>query len=70
MPSGAAPPLSNPKRRFYRVVSTAIDTNGNGLFDWWELQNGISAFAVANTQGYESGDADPDGDGLSNAGEQ
>jgi hypothetical protein len=31
-------------RYFYRVVERPIDTNGNGLYDWWELANDYDPF--------------------------
>ncbi|MBP7951241.1 MAG: hypothetical protein KA004_16445 [Verrucomicrobiales bacterium] len=53
-----------------RVRRQQIDTNGNGLFDDFELANEFSAFAVEGQSGYAAPSADPDHDGLTNAQEQ
>ena len=66
-PPGTPPPPPDPGvRRFFRVKQTAIDTNGNGLYDWWELQYGYSAFAREGEAGYAYLEGDPDNDGLTN----
>ncbi len=39
------------------------DSDGDGLYDWWEETWGIDPFDASEAQG---GSADPDGDGLSN----
>ncbi len=43
------------------------DTDGDGLFDGWEVRYGLNPL---NRTGLDSGPADPDGDGLSNLEEQ
>ena len=60
------PPLTTPVRRFYRVKQTAVDSNGNLLWDWWELQNGYSAFAALGDPNYADPNGDSDGDGRTN----
>ena len=68
-PYVTTPPVdpSSSERRFLRVTRAAIDTNGNGLPDWWELQHGYSAFAASNDDPRFADPAgDTDGDGLNN----
>ena len=66
---GTIPPMDDSIRRFLRVKATEIDSNGNFIADWWELQYGYSAFAQEDEAGYAHPTYDPDGDGLSNLGE-
>lgn len=73
-------PLGDPQsgmHRFYRVIQTAIDTNGNGLYDWWELENPLDAehplnpfVTDVNDPGYGNPFGDPDKDGLNDDEEQ
>jgi hypothetical protein len=60
-------PSAPATRQFLRVTEHLIDTNRNGLWDWWELANNFSPFAGINQTGYADPNADPDGDGLTNA---
>jgi alpha-tubulin suppressor-like RCC1 family protein len=41
------------------LISTDADTNGNGIPDWWEIQNGLDPIAAIDT------DVDSDVDGYS-----
>lgn len=45
---------------------SALDSDGDGLPDWWETANGLDPY---DPDGAESGYGDPDGDGLDNWGE-
>ncbi len=67
--TSASQALSSPKR-LLRVRRQQIDTNGNGLFDDFELVHGFSAFAAEGQSGYAAPSADPDHDGLTNTEEQ
>jgi len=50
--------------RLARVTLTGVaDTDGDGLPDFWETQNGLSP---TNSTGLDGADGDPDGDGFSN----
>jgi hypothetical protein len=35
-------------RYFYRVIERQVDTNGNGLYDWWELDQNYDPFLALN----------------------
>ena len=43
------------------------DTDGDGLGDLWEVENGLNP---ADASGANGAQGDPDGDGVSNAAEQ
>jgi hypothetical protein len=65
------PPSSDSGQRvFYRVTELGIDTNGNGLYDWWENQYGYNAFHTTTDPRAANPDADDDTDGLTNIQEQ
>jgi len=50
--------------RLARVTLTGVaDTDGDGLPDFWETQNGLSP---TNSTGLDGAGGDPDGDGFSN----
>ena len=50
--------------RIVRVTLTGVsDTDGDGLPDFWENQNGLSP---TNASGFNGATGDPDGDGFSN----
>ena len=69
-PQPPPPELPGGGRAFFRVWQKEIDTNLNTLFDWWELQNGYSAFALVGETGHADANGDDDGDGSTNAQEQ
>ena len=70
-PAATTPPSNNPSiSKFARIRRTDIDTNQNGLWDWWEWQFGYGPFAQLGQPGFASGEADDDGDGLNNSEEQ
>ena len=48
------------------LAAEEADTDGDGLPDGWESENGLNPFSAAGVHG---GQADADGDGLSNYGE-
>ncbi len=62
-PENPPPPVAA-QHFFYRVTAAGIDTNGNGLMDWWELGNGFNAFAILGAAGWADPFADADADGL------
>ncbi len=66
-----APSNTPSNSKFARVRRTAIDSNGNGYPDWYELENFApgSVFAPEGSSLYVSGNADADGDGFT-AGEE
>ncbi len=53
--------------RTTRRVTIAPDSDGDGLYDLWELRNGFSFRDSSGSQGYSG---DPDGDGWTNYQEQ
>jgi hypothetical protein len=48
-------------------LATASDSDGDGLPDWWENQNGLSSTDNGNLNIANGSAGDPDGDGLANA---
>ena len=46
--------------------ASALDSDGDGLNDWWEMANGLDPYSA---DGDDGGYGDPDGDGLDNWGE-
>ncbi len=64
------PSADSGQRIFYRVTERGIDTNGNGLYDWWENQYGFNAFYGASDPRAASAIADLDADGRTNLQEQ
>ncbi len=63
-------PLPASSRRFYRVRPIAVDSNDNGLFDWFERSMATSPFYAAADPRAPQPTADPDSDGLTNLQEQ
>ena len=54
--------------KFARVRRVATDSNGNGIFDAWELANGYAPFALPGQFAYFAPDqADSDNDGFTDA---
>ena len=54
--------------KFARVRRAPIDSNGNGIFDAWELANGYAPFALPGQFAYFAPDqADSDNDGFTDA---
>jgi|GEM_PF-1708033 len=45
----------------------AVDSDGDGLPDWWEIQNGLNAGDNGSVLAANGGPGDPDSDGLTNA---
>ncbi len=64
------PPASEPERWFYRVIKRQIDTNGNGLWDSFELENYFDPFALENIGNWMNPEDDFDNDGVLNIHEQ
>ncbi|MGI5868331.1 MAG: PKD domain-containing protein [Kiritimatiellia bacterium] len=46
--------------------AAALDSDGDGLPDWWEMANGLDPYSA---EGDDGGYGDPDADGLDNWGE-
>ena len=65
MPTATASPM--PSNSSPAAVSTAADTDGDGLFDLWEIEAGLSPTDATGANGAAG---DPDGDGIANLAEQ
>lgn len=59
-----SPPVPPGPKSLIRLRRTAIDSNGNGIPNWWEIQNNFEDLAA-----FDASQSNPDGDGLSTADE-
>ena len=69
-PDDPSSPSNTPSNsKFARVRRVAIDSNGNGIQDWYEIENFAtgSQFAPPSSGIYVVGAEDADGDGFTNA---
>ncbi len=59
-----SPPVPAGPKSLIRLRRTAIDSNGNGIPNWWEMQHNFEDLAAFN-----AAQSNPDSDGLSTADE-
>jgi hypothetical protein len=59
-PYTPGPPMVTGPKQIIRLRRTAIDTNHNGIPNWWEIANGFPDLTAFNAAA-----SDPDSDGLS-----